>query len=471
MPVFFFFFWFNVSQVEARYQVEARRRVNLTNPHLPTPPPRLASKYSSITHQTIGKLKNRDATAATEREEAFHKAIQTLKNSTFTSIVEAAVVFELPKSTLCHRMKGCQNWQKAHQGDQVLSPAAERAVVKWILKLSDHGFPARLDRLWEIIEVVAVKEWELLRARYEAEGRRNVVWDQIGKNWIIQFLNRHMDLASKLAVHMDCQWVYANDFKIIMDHFRKLGKIIKQEGIWPKAITNVNKKGIMLGIFSKTKVLTQRSQKNPFVKQHGEREMITLGEAVTAHGYNYPTFLITKGKVHTYGSFGNVTPKDSKDEVYFAKYPKGWTDDELSYYWLTEIYEPKSRQFIQPGEKRLLILNGHVSYVNVKFCQFCVNHDIILFCLPTHSTHLLQLLDVGLFAPLQRAYSRVVEDYFLATGVGISHLQFLPPYKKARKGAYTKANIESPFQKAGIVLLNLCAALNTTTTQQVNDQP
>jgi hypothetical protein len=419
----------------------------------------------------MGKLKNRDATAAIKREEAFHKAIQALKDGTFTSIAEAAVAFELPKSTLGHRLKGRQNRQKAHEGDQILSPAAERAVVKWILKLSDHGFPARLDRLWEMIEVVAVKERELLRARYEAEGRRNIVWDHIGKNWITQFLNRHTDLASKLAVRMDRQRVYANDSKIIVDHFRKLGKIIKQEGIRPEAITNVDEKGIMLGISSKTKVLTRRGQKNPYVKQHGEREMITLVEAVTAHGYVYPTFLITKGKVHTYGSFGNVTPEDAKNEVYFAKSPKGWTDDELGYYWLTEVYEPKSRQFIQPGEKRLLILDGHVSHVNVKFCQFCVDHDIILFCLPAHSTHLLQPLDVGLFAPLQLAYSKVVEDYFLATGVGISHRQFLPLYKKARERAYTKANIESAFRKAGIVPLNPRAVLSTTATQRANDRP
>jgi len=150
---------------------------------------------------------------------------------------------------------------------------------------------------------------------------------------------------------MDHQQVYANDSKIIVDHFRMLGKMIKREEIQPKAITNLSEKGIMHSITSKTKVLTRRGQKTPYIKQHGEREMITLVEAVTVHSYIYPTFLITKGKVHTYGSFGNITPEDVKDEVYFAKFPKGWTDDELGYYWLTEVYEPTSRQFIQPGEK------------------------------------------------------------------------------------------------------------------------
>ena len=374
----------------------------------------------------------------------------------------AAVAFELPKSSLYHRMKRRQNRRKAHEGDQILSPAAEKAVVKWILKLDDHGFPPRLDRLWQMVEKLA---------RYEAEGRHNKVWDHIGKNWITQFLNRHTSLASKLAVRMDRQRVYANNAKVILDHFRKLSKIIRDERMKPAAITNVDEKGIMLGISSKTKVITRRGKKNPYVKQHGEREMVTLVEAVTAHGYIFPTFLITKGKVHTYGSFGNLTPEDVKEQARFAKSPKGWTDDELGYYWLTEVYEPCSRKFIRPGEKRLLILDGHTSHVNVEFCEFCKAHDIVLFCLPPHSTHLLQPLDVGLFAPLQQAYSKAVEDYFLATGVGISHRQFLPLYKRARDQAYTKTNIESAFRKAGIVPLNPRAVLDTTATQRAQAQP
>lgn len=321
-----------------------------------------------------------------------------------------------------------------------------------------------------MIEKLAVEERERLRSRYAAEGRRNKVWDQIGKNWISQFLNRHPILATKLAVRMDRQRVYANNPITISDHFRKLGKIIRSEGIKPRAITNVDEKGIMLGFSSKTKVITQRGKRNPHVKQHGEREMVTLVEAVTADGYIFPTFLITKGKVHTYGAFGNLTPDDAKNQVRFAKSPKGWTDDELGYYWLVEVYEPCSREFIQPGEKRLLILDGHVSHVNYEFCEFCRIHDIILFCLPSHSTHLLQPLDVGLFGPLQREYSKVLEDYFLSTGVGISHRQFLPLYKLARDKAYTKANIESAFRKTGIVPFNPRAVQSTTASERVNNR-
>jgi len=264
------------------------------------------------------------------------------------------------------------------------SPAAEKAIVKWILRLDNYGFPPRLDRLWQMVEKLAVKEREALKLRYKVEGRKNKVYDTIGKNWITQFLNRHPVLASKFAHRMDRQRVFANNPTTIADHFKKLGKVLWQENFKPYAIKNVDEKGIVLGYSAKPKVITRQGKKAPHVKQHGQREMVTLLEAVSADGYVFPSFLVTKGKIHTFGMFGNVKDQDAK--VRFAKSPKGWTDDELGYHWLTEVYHPFSLRRIQPGEKRLLVLDGHTSHVNLQFCEFYEAHDIVVFCLPPHST-------------------------------------------------------------------------------------
>jgi hypothetical protein len=52
----------------------------------------------------------------------------------------------------------------------------------------------------------------------------------------------------------------------------------------------------------------------------------------------------------------------------------------------------------------MLVLNGHKSHVNAKFNNYCKEKDIILLCLPLHSLHLTQLLNVSIFGPLKRAY-------------------------------------------------------------------
>ena len=385
-----------------------------------------------------------------EREAQIQRALKALEPGKYTSLGEAAIAFNVPKSTLGHRRMGRQTRRKAHEKEQLLSAAAEEAIVKWILKLDDWGFPPRLDRLWEKVNVLA---------KVEDSGR----YDQatgtppphIGRNWITQFLDRHPELAARYAWRIDRQRVRANNPLTIKDHFRKLAALIRTHNIKPNAISNVDEKGFLLGQTAKAKVIGRRGKKNPYVKQHGSREMVTLIEAVTASGFVYPPFLITKGKVHTANFFRNLDKKKHSD-ILIAKSAKGWTDDELGMEWLRRVYEPYSRKLISPGEKRLLILDGHFSHVNEQFIDFCESHNVALFCLPPHSTHLLQPLDVGLFGPLQHFYGIGIDDYFRDHGenFGFAPQRFLPIYLEARRKAYSLANIESAFRATGIVPLN-----------------
>ena len=78
-----------------------------------------------------------------------YNALKALESGKYASLGEAAVTFNIPKSTLGHRRMGRQTRCKAHKKEQLLSSAGEEAIVKWILKLDDWGFPLRLDRLWE----------------------------------------------------------------------------------------------------------------------------------------------------------------------------------------------------------------------------------------------------------------------------------------------------------------------------------
>jgi hypothetical protein len=48
--------------------------------------------------------------------------------------------------------------------------------------------------------------------------------------------------------------------------------------------------------------------------------MVMVLEAVSADGYVFPTFLITKGKAHTYEQFRNLKVEDV--DMRFAKSPK-----------------------------------------------------------------------------------------------------------------------------------------------------
>ena len=57
-------------------------------------------------------------------------------------------------------------------------------------------------------------------------------------------------------------------------------------------------------------------------------------------------------------------------------------------------------------------------------------HKIHLFCLPAHTTHRLQPLDVGVFGPLQHAWQHACASYLEQHRVGMMKKSVIEEYMK-----------------------------------------
>ena len=104
------------------------------------------------------RVKARSIKPILDLEERYKKALSALEDGTFTSLQAAATAYGLKKSSLGHRRSGHLSRQLAHAGEQTFSPAAERAIVRWILKRDDFGFPPRLDHLMQKVHHMALDE-------------------------------------------------------------------------------------------------------------------------------------------------------------------------------------------------------------------------------------------------------------------------------------------------------------------------
>jgi hypothetical protein len=71
--------------------------------------------------------------------------------------------------------------------------------------------------------------------------------------------------------------------------------------------------------------------------------------------------------------------------------------------------------------------------------------------MPSHSSHLLQPLDVGCFAVLKRAYGRFVSDLARVGYNHIDKLDFLADYPRARIEAFGPQTIQNSFAATGLV--------------------
>jgi hypothetical protein len=103
------------------------------------------------------------------------------------------------------------------------------------------------------------------------------------------------------------------------------------------------------------------------------------------------------------------------------------------------------------SEYRLLILDGHGSHATPEFDDYYTQQKIITLYMPSHSSHILQPLDISCFGPLKHAYSQLV----LGLGrLGIFHVDkadFLGMYYQTRQSIINKQNITSGFRATGLL--------------------
>lgn len=96
------------------------------------------------------------------------------------------------------------------------------------------------------------------------------------------------------------------------------------------------------------------------------------------------------------------------------------------------------------------MLDGHTSHCTREFIEHCDANDIIPLCLPSHSTHLLQPLDVRVFQPYKYYHSEAIEEATRLGCADFDKLEFLASLKSIREKTFKKSTILSAFRACGL---------------------
>jgi hypothetical protein len=206
----------------------------------------------------------------------------------------------------------------------------------------------------------------------------------------------------------------------------------------------------MMGVISTAMVVTSSERSGrPKLAQPGNREWVTVIQSINSQGWAIPPFIIVAGKHHLTNWYEDSTlPSD----WVIATTHNGWTTNEKGVEWIRHYEkhtEPRSC-----GAYRLLIMDGHESHHSMEFELFCQEKRIITLCMPAHSSHILQPLDVGCFGPLKKAYGREIEGLMKGHLTHITKTDFLPTFFAAFQAAMTENNIKGAFRGAGLIPLD-----------------
>jgi hypothetical protein len=367
------------------------------------------------------------------REGRIDLAIRSLRSNPSQSIRSLAAAFRVPRSTLQTRLQGTSPRHETTSVNLNLSPTEEQSLVQWILHLDRRGFPPQIIDVRRMADV-------LLAGRGQDPPP-----PPVGKKWVSRFVARQAELQTKWNRKFHSQRARCEDPVRINAWFKLVQDTRHTYGIPDQDVFNFDETGFMMGVASTSKVITSSDTVGrATVVQPGNREWVTTIECINASGWCIPPFVILSGKLHQ-ASWYQHLPLDWA----VAVSDNGWTTDELGLEWVKHFNRHTESCTI--GAYRLLILDGHGSHATPEFDQFCTENKIITLCMPPHTSHLLQPLDVGCYSPLKVLYGHEVAELARQGVFHVDKLDFLWIYQRVRLSALSDSNIKAGFQATGLI--------------------
>ncbi|KAI9042945.1 uncharacterized protein KD926_004736 [Aspergillus affinis] len=271
----------------------------------------------------------------------------------------------------------------------------------------------------------------------------------ISDRWVSRFIHRHeAEWKLKYTKKYNYQRAKCEDPQIIKRWFEVVQNTIQNYGILEQDIYIMDQTGFQMGVATTANVICRSGTRESHAKSThpGNGEWVTSIVTINAAGSVLPPQIIFAGKMLQARWFETIP-----DSYSISVSENGWTTDKLGFEWLQGFDRYIASK--PAGRCRLLILDGHGSHSTVEFDQFCKEKKIISLYMPPHSSHKLQPLDVGCFAPLKQLYGQRISDA-IQNGIEFIDKDFLYHYQHVHPKAFSSSNIRSSFQATGLVPYN-----------------
>jgi hypothetical protein len=267
--------------------------------------------------------------------------------------------------------------KEANMNQQILSKPQEATLVDWISHQASVLMPLDKDGIHSLVF--------------------NLSGIVPGSNWIHQFEKCHLEIHASRPGNLNPKHAQ-NFYPTNIHHFYNLLKDIYNTfpNFPPEHIWNMDEKGVQFGggcKRSKKYYHLQSMKRSKFYRIRSDNlELMTVIECVSPSGLSVPpSFILLSGPIP---SLPNLSGKIAT----IMTSPNGWTDNEISTAWFTEMFIPFANDHKVANVPVLLLLDGHNSYELDTFREAAFRNNIIVFACPSKCTHKLQPLDVIVFA-------------------------------------------------------------------------
>lgn len=316
------------------------------------------------------------------------EALDAIKTNR-TSQIEAAKRYGIPASTLNNHLKGRRGVKSSNLGREAAIPwEIEVKIAANIKTMEKWGFGlSKQETLLAIGEYVKC-------SNLKTPFKNSIP----GKDFFRGFMQRHK-LSQKKPQPIEIARKRNVDPFVISQYFVMVEKITTN--IPPERIYNVDETSFCLDP-TRIKVVGEKGVAAHRITAGPGKENFSVLLGGNAVGDKLPPMIIFKGK----NVWDSWTAKSSEEfpGISYAASHNGWMETTIFQNYFRNVF----LKVIPETRPVVLIYDGHSSHTSLKLVEDALENQVIILKLPSHTSHLLQPMDLTVFKPLKMSYDKAV---------------------------------------------------------------
>lgn len=360
--------------------------------------------------------------------------------------LKASKYFQIPKRSLERYVKDKNRTPEELVGvclgrKPVLSKELENQLVNYCIGMEERFYALRSKDIRSLAFQLAL--------RNGLKHPFNINISSAGKKWLRAFLKRHPVLSMRTPQGISAARVKAFTPENVAKFFDIYEPIAAMVDHKAHRIFNVDETGITTVQHKHSKVIAAKGKKQVAAMTSSERgNLVTIVTCMNAAGTFVPPLIVFPRK-NMKEELMDGAPAGSIS----ACHPSGWIQTHIFTQWFDHFVT-----FVKPSvdDPAVLILDGHYSHTkNIDIIDKARQNYVHVICLPPHSTHKMQPLDVGFMGPFKTYYAQEIETW-LASNPGrvVTPLMVARLFGKAYTRAATMEASVNAFRKTGLVPCN-----------------
>ncbi len=362
------------------------------------------------------------------------EATDAIHDNEYKFASTAAQTFEVSVWMLQRRLvKTHTSLFERESHEYVLNTEQRETICIYLTRLNKLSISAQLRHLREA-------------ANFLLQQANSVNSLRVEQHWPVRFLQQNSQFFKRKQTSLAADRKTSLTVEVTKQHFYDFRDVLTKYAIQSNDIWNMNESGFRIEVERDHLVITLIKKRSLRAIDLKVRNLVSDVKMINAEREKIFLMLIVL-EINILNKW--VQKNDLNDDLLLATTESEYSNDEKTFDWLKhfDFHSWKT----QVEAHRLLIMNNYKFHLIYEFLQYVNFHNIVIFTLFSHSTHVTQSLNVRIFQLMKHYHSKVIDETIWLESTSFNKQNFLAFFISLRVKIFTESNIRSTFKQTELV--------------------